>query len=142
MTIAFMLFIIFILQNTIITSGEKYKFKHFNWRRKSFGGKRARQAWRLCEEYCHEQGVIHEVESLNCIRMCISPTCQQILYGHDPYEPGEYDIRHNSFMGCASEEFRDGGRTLDMINTLQSLNKSNKNMEYNWQHNFDVDDEL
>ncbi|KAK6624999.1 hypothetical protein RUM43_005290 [Polyplax serrata] len=35
-----------------------------------------------------------------CVQRCISPSCHQDLYGDDPLEEGEIDVRLNSFKGC------------------------------------------
>jgi len=35
-----------------------------------------------------------------CVRSCINEACYADVYGDDPLEEGEIDVRLNSFKGC------------------------------------------
>lgn len=39
-------------------------------------------------------------ERTACVRACISQACYTQVYGEDPLEEGEIDVRLNSFKGC------------------------------------------
>ena len=46
-------------------------------------------------------------ESLNCVFLCVSPSCYETIYGAEPLEDGELDAyRAKRFELCAKEEIR------------------------------------
>jgi hypothetical protein len=46
-------------------------------------------------------------EGLNCVLACVSPACYGVVYGIDPVEDGEVDIRRAAqFESCLKEELR------------------------------------
>ncbi|EGD73141.1 hypothetical protein PTSG_04854 [Salpingoeca rosetta] len=106
-------------------------------------GRQVRKAFQLCETYCEQRGVSEEVARFNCVRSCVSPSCLETLYGEDPYELGEHDVRINSFRGCTSQDFSSGNRGLDTIRAL--LERDNIDAEAgsgaSWNADYDEDDE-
>jgi hypothetical protein len=47
----------------------------------------------------HEQEM-NEIETIHCVRRCISPMCYRDIYQNDPLERGEIDVRFNLFKTC------------------------------------------
>ena len=45
-----------------------------------------------------------------CVHQCVSPACAAELYGDDPLEEGEVDVRAHSFRACAGVKLRDENR--------------------------------
>jgi len=58
---------------------------------------------------CEMQACVHFIpeEAMNCVQLCLSPTCYQTIYGDEPLEDGEIDIdRAKLFERCVKEELR------------------------------------
>ncbi|KAK6638425.1 hypothetical protein RUM44_008854 [Polyplax serrata] len=76
-----------------------YKFQEFFYK----GNTKNEIAFREFESACEQSpDCISEVGPARsaCVQRCISPSCHQDLYGDDPLEEGEIDVRLNSFKGC------------------------------------------
>lgn len=85
----------------IIAGPAVYQWKHYTYRKKR-DDKKYRNARQRCEMSLECQN-LYGVENTKCVRMCISETCYNELYGDDPLEEGEIDVRLNSFKGCLSQ---------------------------------------
>ncbi|KAK7087623.1 hypothetical protein V1264_021649 [Littorina saxatilis] len=79
----------------------EYQFKRYTYRKKR-DDKKYRSAKQRCEMATECQGIFG-IDHIKCVRICISETCYEELYGHDPLEDGEIDVRLNSFKGCLSQ---------------------------------------
>ncbi len=60
---------------------------------------------RKCERECAQSP--NPLELAVCLRACMSPECSQVMYGTDPLEAGEIDVRFAHFRGCMAKRFRD-----------------------------------
>ena len=78
---------------------------------------RFRRQTRLCEqrELCqskppvsspHAQDLL-DIETINCVRRCVSSTCYKQIYDADPLERGEIDQRAKPFQTCWIKEQKD-----------------------------------
>ncbi|KAK7506027.1 hypothetical protein BaRGS_00002749 [Batillaria attramentaria] len=93
---------IMILDAVLVFAGPpQYNYKHYTYRKKR-DDKKYRNARQRCDMTSECQG-IYGVEHTKCVRMCISEICYNELYGDDPLEEGEVDVRLNSFKGCLSQ---------------------------------------
>ncbi|KAL8624669.1 hypothetical protein ACOMHN_038215 [Nucella lapillus] len=79
----------------------QYQFKQYTYRRKRDDNK-FRSVKQQCELSSECNG-FWGLEYTKCVMMCISETCYKELYGDDPLEDGEVDVRLNSFKGCLSQ---------------------------------------
>ena len=79
----------------------EFQYKRYTYRKKR-DDKKYRTAKQRCEMSSECQGIFG-VEHTKCVRICISETCYSELYGEDPLEEGEIDVRLNSFKGCLSQ---------------------------------------
>jgi len=86
-----------------VTSAPEYQYKRYQYRKKSKNEKKIKSLKQQCESSSECQGLVG-MELLGCARHCISPTCYDELYAHDPMEEGEIDVRFNSFKGCVIEQ--------------------------------------
>ncbi|KAL8604640.1 hypothetical protein ACOMHN_013420 [Nucella lapillus] len=84
-----------------VSARVQFQFKRYTYRKKR-DDKKYRSAKQRCEmsSECHG---FWGVEQTKCVRMCISETCYKELYGDDPLEEGEVDVRLNSYKGCLSQ---------------------------------------
>ena len=46
-------------------------------------------------------------EKVACIRSCVSPHCYRLVYGKDPLEPGEIDVKYNDYKICFHHTLKD-----------------------------------
>lgn len=98
----YLFFLILVLDITLTLAGPpQYTFKHYTYRKKR-DDKKYRNAKQRCEIASECQGLFG-VEYTKCVRMCVSEICYNELYGEDPLEEGEVDVRLNSFKGCLSQ---------------------------------------
>ena len=79
----------------------EFQYKRYTYRKKR-DDKKYRTAKQRCEMSSECQGIFG-VDHTKCVRICISETCYNELYGEDPLEEGEIDVRLNSFKGCLSQ---------------------------------------
>lgn len=110
--ICFFLFIHF----TFSTMNNK-KSSSMSFPRRRLLDERFRRQTRLCEQHdlCQPKPSLPspaaqellEIETLNCIRRCISSTCYKQIYAVDPLERGEIDQRAKPFQTCWIKEQKD-----------------------------------
>ena len=93
--------LLLLLMSSVMESRVEYTFKRYTYRKKR-DDKKYRVARQQCEMSSHCQGVLG-VLNARCVRMCVSTTCYEELYGQDELEEGEIDVRLNSFKGCLSQ---------------------------------------
>lgn len=86
---------------SIVDARVEFQFKRYTYRKKR-DDKKYRTARQRCEMSAECQGIFG-VDHTRCVRMCISETCYNELYGDDPLEEGEIDVRFNSYKGCLSQ---------------------------------------
>eukprot|EP00045_Choanoeca_perplexa_P001589 m.20767 g.20767 ORF g.20767 m.20767 type:complete len:130 (-) comp11051_c0_seq1:230-619(-) len=99
-------------------ASSSYVFKRYQLKKKNRWAKTVRSALQSCEQSCRQkQPNLDELSVLECSRKCVSSDCYHELYAPDPLEPGEVDVRSNSFKGCASAEFKTKGITRAMFNS-------------------------
>ena len=48
-----------------------------------------------------------EIDTINCIRQCISSFCYREVYEKDPLERGEIDVRFQQFKTCWIKQQKD-----------------------------------
>ncbi|XP_076434711.1 uncharacterized protein LOC143274699 [Babylonia areolata] len=99
--IAVALFLMTELLFPVTQARVQYQFKRYTYRKKR-DDKKYRNAKQRCEmsSECHG---LWGVDHTKCVRICISETCYNELYGDDPLEEGEVDVRLNSYKGCLSQ---------------------------------------
>ena len=77
---------------------------------------------------CHVALVTHSINCLgsidhtNCVRSCMSAACYDLIYAFDELEPGEVDVRYNSFKGCFTKE-RSGSDVIALNNDANADRK-------------------
>ena len=49
---------------------------------------------------CVLLGDQHKIETINCVRKCVSPGCYTEIYSANPIEEGEIDLRFPRFKRC------------------------------------------
>eukprot|EP00054_Salpingoeca_dolichothecata_P005061 m.32980 g.32980 ORF g.32980 m.32980 type:complete len:131 (-) comp15118_c0_seq1:68-460(-) len=112
MVIVFLVFIPRLTRNGIVAAVDTlkqdqlvtYTFPVFPFRKKSTHAKAIMRKERQCQAGCGSQAKEDSLEFIICVRKCVSPVCYGKLYGFDPLEEGEIDVRLRSFRGCAAEE--------------------------------------
>ena len=95
--IIFFLLILFQIISTV-----DLNFKKYNYRYATLVENKLKSMTKKCETntYCSE---LELNERQNCILKCLSLPCYEELYGDNPLEEGEFDIRYISFKGCFAE---------------------------------------
>lgn len=93
------------LHNTYASSPTVYyTYKIYTWKKKE---KQKERQIRALKEDCENKlkcNAAVGLEAINCARRCMSASCFNELYGPDPLEEGEIDVRYNSFKGCIVEK--------------------------------------
>ena len=56
------------------------------------------------EKIHQQEQELAEIETINCIRRCISSSCYRDIYQKDPLERGEIDSRYQQFKSCWIKE--------------------------------------
>ena len=88
-----------------INSYTAYKYKYYSYRKKQKNERKIRYMRQDCERK-EECLITSGLDQTNCIRKCMSKDCFDELYGSDPLEEGEIDVRFNSFKGCILQNIR------------------------------------
>ncbi|GFO19901.1 structural maintenance of chromosomes protein [Plakobranchus ocellatus] len=96
------LIVLILLTEVCLGMITEYKFKRYTYRKKR-DDKRYKSARQRCEVGDSRCQGLWTVEHTRCIRKCMSEFCYNELYGDDPLEEGEIDVRLNSFKGCLSQ---------------------------------------
>lgn len=81
----------------------QYKFKEFPYYETRKNEALFREYVKACEQSpaCWSSPYTDSTsERTACIRSCINQACYADVYGDDPLEEGEIDVRLNSFKGC------------------------------------------
>jgi len=81
----------------------QYKFKEFPYYETRKNEALFREYVKACEQSpaCWSSPYTDSAsERTACIRSCINQACYADVYGDDPLEEGEIDVRLNSFKGC------------------------------------------
>lgn len=108
--------IIFFLDE-VFSGHAYYQYKRYTYKKKR-DDRKYKSAKSLCET---KQDCLQKrgVEQTICIRKCVSPFCYNELYGDDPLEEGEIDVRFNSFKGCLQQDKMVSNRYSQGINDEQ-----------------------
>jgi len=88
-----------------IHSYTTYKYKYYSYRKKQKNERKIRYLRQDCERQEECLGAAG-LEQTNCIRKCMSKECFEELYGSDPLEEGEIDVRFSSFKGCILQNIK------------------------------------
>jgi len=81
----------------------QYKFKEFPYYETRKNEALFREYVKACEQSpaCWSSPFTDSAsERTACVRSCINEACYADVYGDDPLEEGEIDVRLNSFKGC------------------------------------------
>jgi len=81
----------------------EYKFKEFPYYETRKNEALFREYVKACEQSpaCWSPPYTESaLERTACVRSCINQACYADVYGDDPLEEGEIDVRLNSFKGC------------------------------------------
>ncbi|OQS00173.1 hypothetical protein THRCLA_21732 [Thraustotheca clavata] len=69
---------------------------------------RVDRKWKMQKKYCTERdcSLLDKYTNMNCVNMCLSPTCYERVYAEEPLEDGEVDdYRSYRFVSCLRKEF-------------------------------------
>jgi len=98
--VLFVLIILFMLPRLVLTKPTRHRQRQKR-NLVQIRAIRAQCALETCSQYVPE-------ESFNCVFACMSPACQQLVYGDDPLEDGQVDpLRGREFDDCVKGEFHD-----------------------------------
>lgn len=80
----------------------QYQYKKYTYRKKRDDKtyKNLKQPCEVNPDCLAQRGAAQAI----CIRKCISGYCYNDIYGEDPLEEGEIDVRLNSFKGCCAQQ--------------------------------------
>lgn len=84
------------------SSKVQYQYKKYTYRKKRDDKvyKNLKQPCEINPDCLAKRGAAQAI----CIRHCISNFCYNDIYGEDPLEDGEIDVRLNSFKGCCAQQ--------------------------------------
>jgi len=96
--------ILLLLFETLEAGKVQYQFKKYTFRKKRDDKtyKNQKQPCEVDPDCLAKRGA----EQAICIRKCVNSFCYQDIYGDDPLEEGEIDVRLNSFKGCVAQQRR------------------------------------
>lgn len=93
--------VILLLLGDILSSVEAspppYLYRRYPYKKKQKNEKKINHLKAGCEMNCGSNFSLKDIE---CTRRCMSEHCFQNIYGSDPLEEGEIDVRYMSFKGC------------------------------------------
>ncbi|KAK3092067.1 hypothetical protein FSP39_024883 [Pinctada imbricata] len=96
------LVLLLIIDVMTYTERVQYQFKKYTYKKKR-DDKKYKNAKAVCEVR-PDCLAMYGANQTMCIRKCVSEFCFKELYGDDPLEEGEIDVRFNSFKGCLAQE--------------------------------------
>lgn len=85
-----------------------FHFPHYSYKAKAKNENLLSKLNGACAPVCSGPEIGSDIDVTKCIRMCSSPYCYDRIYAFDELEPGEIDVRANSYKGCAVKHWNKG----------------------------------
>ena len=67
---------------------------------------------------CGPRAIPTPFDRIACIRKCVSPSCYSAIYGSQPLEPGEIDVKYSQYKACFHQHWKHR-----YVNTYNELNE-------------------
>ncbi|KAL3314142.1 hypothetical protein Ciccas_007247 [Cichlidogyrus casuarinus] len=98
---------LFFLLLVAVLVESKLNYKFYTYKKKSRNESIFREHLSKCSNNCTSP--TSDLEGLKCARQCLSNYCYDELYAWNELEPGEVDVRANSFKGCVLKVLKEEG---------------------------------
>ncbi|CAH8619803.1 unnamed protein product [Schistosoma bovis] len=86
-----------------------FKFPVYQYKRKATNEQLFQKVATNCSDTCPLEHNSSSLEHTKCVRLCMSRSCYNSLYGFDELEEGEIDVRFSSFKGCVLQKLKEKG---------------------------------